>query len=275
MAEVATYLCVCIRRCGYQAERTINQVTSQHHNIIVCGHLLKEGHLAHLPRNTVLFNSEQLEDKLGWHLSSGTYRRIIDSHFVWDYSAHNLATISHEWKVAIPFHYCAALRRTNLKRTCGETLLFYGALSKRRRSIVAELRDAGVKVRVLFDVYGNARDAEMFNSWAVLNLHKSDSTNVFEPVRCFYPLINRIPVISESFRREPLTAVFEQSLFVAGTETLIEDIVALYEDRESLEDKAIPLMESFARTDPIPYFEEALARYFAFLEVDSTAGLAK
>ncbi len=40
-------------------------------------------------------------------------------------------------------------------------------------------------------------DAMLLRAWAVLNLHKADDTIAFAPIRCFYPLINGIPVISE------------------------------------------------------------------------------
>jgi hypothetical protein len=98
-----------------------------------------------------------------------------------------------------------------------------------------------------------------------LNLHKSDALSVFEPVRCFYPLINRVPVISEPFSHEPLTEPFERSVLIAGATTLLEDIQALYARRESLEDECGPLLDEFARTDPIPHFQAALSKYFAYL----------
>jgi hypothetical protein len=99
-----------------------------------------------------------------------------------------------------------------------------------------------------------------------LNLHKSGDRSVFEPVRCFYPLINRIPVISEPFSREPLTEPFERSVLIAGAETLLDDIAALCAEGDALEGRCGPLLDEFARTDPIPHFQTALSRYFSYLE---------
>lgn len=266
LSEITRYLCDCIGRCGHQVDITTNFLSSEKHNVIVGAHLVEEKHRALLPRNTIVFNSEQLADDAGWHFSTGVYRRIVDSHFVWDYSEHNLSIIGHDRKAQIPFHYCAALRRTDMPRTPGDAFLFYGVLTKRRRNLLTRLRQAGVKVRILFNVYGDARDARMFNCRAVLDLHKSDELNLFEPVRCFYPLINGIPVISEPFRSELLLEAFEKSMFVTGGETVVEDIVALYKAGTEFERSADRLVETFAATDPILRVRDALAKYFRFLE---------
>ena len=265
LTEIAHYLYDCIGKCGHRVQNTRNYISGEQHNVIIGAHLMQEEHLPLLGRNTIVFNSEQLGDA-GAPFATELYRRIINSHFVWDYSCHNLAKIGHDWKVQIPFFHCAALKRSDLRRRAGDALLFYGALSERRKNILVRLHESGVAMRVLFDVYGDARDAEMFNCWAVLNLHQSDERQLFAPVRCFYPLINRIPVISEPFCRDPLLSIFEQSMFVTGAHTLVEDIVALYRARGDFERKAEHLVETFARSNPIPHVRDALAKYLDFFE---------
>jgi len=266
LTEIAHYLYDCIGRCGHQVQNTQNYISSQHHNVVIGAHLMREEHLHLLGRNTIIFNSEQLGDEAASPFWTALYRHIIDSHFVWDYSCHNLAKIPHDRKAQIPFYYCAALKRNDFRRTPGDALLFYGVLSERRKRILVKLHEAGVNVRVLFDVYGDARDAEMFGCWAILNLHLSDERQLFAPVRCFYPLINRIPVISEPFRRDPLQDIFEHSIFVTGAETLVEEVAALYAARGQLEERAKPLIENFSGSDPIPHVRDAVARYLEAFE---------
>ena len=107
-------------------------------------------------------------------------------------------------------------------------MLLYGDIAERRERILRALGDAGISVTVLFGQYGAQRDAEMFASLAVVNLHKTDDTTLFEPIRCFYPLINRIPVISESVGADQTAEPYRDSVCFLDGGDFVVALVDLY-----------------------------------------------
>ncbi|MGH7058723.1 MAG: hypothetical protein ACREFZ_12790, partial [Acetobacteraceae bacterium] len=148
LREAAEYVHFMLTACGFPSRLSPNQLALDAHNIIFCAHLLRERDLARIPADSIVFNSEQLDDANGWHFASGVYGRILESFHVWDYSLRNLAGIRHERKSFIPFLYCRALARPGMRRAPGRTLLFYGALTERRKRILEAIENAGVPVDV-------------------------------------------------------------------------------------------------------------------------------
>jgi hypothetical protein len=211
LAEAVDYLHAELRRCGYQARTSCNALDVDAYNVMVCGHLLSMEDLARLPPDTIIFNSEQLVEHNGRHFASGVYRILLARHHVWDYSPVNLTHITHDRASVIPFLYCDQLARTSWRHTPGNSFLFYGSLTPYRRRLLQRLRDLGLELTVVVGEYGAARDRRLFECRAVLNLHKTEDRRLFEPIRCFYPLINGIPVISEE-TTDPGADLFRDSM---------------------------------------------------------------
>jgi len=184
LAELVEYL---VAELG--AALAINAIDPDAQNIVVGAHLLGD---AVLPASTVIFNSEPL----GGHAWPG-YPALLARHRVWDYAIANRVHVPHDRFDVLPFAYCEALRRTQLVHRPGDALLFYGVITPYRRAILDGLRARGVAIDTVTGEYGTGRDVRMMRARAVLNLHKTEDRSVFEPVRCFYPLINGVPVISE------------------------------------------------------------------------------
>lgn len=207
LAEAIEYLRAMLVACGHACELTRNHLVVGGPNIVAGAHLLAEAQLAQLPPDTILFNSEQLADRT---LAHPAYLRALERCHVWDHAVRNLARLGHERAAVIPFLFCPALVRP-VPRLAGDALLFYGALTPHRRAILDELQAAGIPVEILFGVYGAERDARMMRARAVLNLHKTGDAGVFEPIRCFYPLINGVPVISEA-TDEPAADAFRDAM---------------------------------------------------------------
>jgi hypothetical protein len=270
LVEAADYLADCIRRCGHESQRTVNSTMADAHNVIFCSHLLHASQYAGLPATTIIFNGEQLNLESDWTHARSDYKRLLETRFVWDYAAANLDRITHARKAQIPFYFSAALQRTDITAKPGNTLLFYGALTKRRNRIIERLKSEGLKVRALFNVYGDARDREIFNCWAVLNLHKSDESDLFEPIRCFYPLTNGIPVISETFRSDAMCDIYRSSMHVFETRVLAKEVAALARDRAGFDRTARAFLAGFAATDPLPHVSRAIDSYLATLVPAST-----
>jgi len=258
LADAAEYLVAMLEACGEPARRTRNHIQTDGDNVVLCSHLLGAEQLAQLPPRTILFNSEQLGDTTARHLESGTYLNALGTFRVWDYAHGNAARIPHERVSVIPFLYCSALVRPRARER-GSSLVFYGAMTDRRRVILDAIRARGVPVEAVFGEYGAELDRRMFRARAVLNLHKSDDASVFEPIRCFYPLINRIPVISEHVDGEAAADAFRESVAFCSADSLLDDIVRWW----GASDEIAARTETFQTTSARDAIARAVAEYRA------------
>ena len=250
LSDAADYIHWSIIACGYPAARTINELARNAHNVVFCAHLLGGKAAERIPPDSIIFNSEQLDDPESRHPNHDGYRNLLDRCFVWDYSECNLTHVGHDRKCVVPFGYCEPLRRRDMVREAGASLLFYGSTSPRRQEIVREVQSSGIAVTWLFGEYGKERDAKMLRSWAVLNLHKQDQTSAFEPIRCFYPLINDVPVISED-SDDPTADSFRSTVFFFDRTSLVAEIKRLYDNRPEFQRTSGTMLESFRRRSPL------------------------
>lgn len=274
LSEVWIYLTDVLQRCGYEAKASINTLMPDAHNVLLCGHLLPAKMLSQIPLNTIVVNSEKLEQSDGWYLANGNYSQLIKSFTVWDYSARNLAHVPHDRKAQIPLYYASALKKPQPRDADGP-LLFYGCITPRRADILNGLQKAGVPIAVApFGCYGDARDQLMYQASAVLNLHTDAERKVFEPVRCFHPLINGIPVITEEFHDEPMFDAFRRSMFVVPSDDPATHIAKLLADRTTFRSVGALHTQTFAVTDPLPDVRRAVESYLASLNPATSAVVA-
>lgn len=257
LKEAADYLDATLRACGYRSARTENHVSAAAYNIIFCSHLLSPQQFAMIPSDSIIFNSEQLEDTAGWHMGDGTYPDLLSRFFVWDYSSRNLARVPHPNKCVIPFLYCRELMRADVARERGLSLLFYGAVTPRRQRILEKLQWSGVPVQAVFGEYADQRDLKMLRSWAVLNLHKDENAAAFEPIRCFYPLINAVPVISEDVS-DPSADDFRDSVFFFDAASFTDAVIDLYRNQGMFGARSGEMLDAFRWKSPLPAVAEAV-----------------
>lgn len=266
LAEIVEYIYAGLVACGYEAVQTKNRIMQDAHNIVICGHALDEAAVDDIPDNTILFNSEQLQNKAGW-LFKGRYGSLLQRCYVWDYSLKNLAEIGHDRKAFLPLLFCPALERTPPARSApGDTLFFYGFRSPRRIALIEAIRHAGVPVEVLSDIYGNERDVRTRNAWAVLNMRCWEDLAVFEAVRCAYPLNNGVPVICEVAAADPTFGVYEDWLFAFKTEALVENIARLHRDPVTFNRMAAEKTASFRETSGADAIRWAVEDYLGSLQ---------
>lgn len=260
--EAAEYLQDLIGRSGVPAMLSGNRIMPDHHNVLLGAHLLSDAQAAALPADTIVFNSEQLGNAEGWYFRSGVYRQLLSRLDVWDYSINNLRHIPHVRKHAIPFLFSPALIRDTPPGP-SPGLLFYGAATERRITILNELHAAGVPVTAIGELYGAQRDALMRCAWAVLNLHNADSVENFEAIRCFHPLINGIPVISEDATDDPSADVLRDYLFRFKRDELVPGILGFMQSPEQFGEQVRSRLDAFRRTDPLSAFAPILAATLA------------
>jgi hypothetical protein len=100
----------------------------------------------------------------------------------------------------------------------------------------------------------------MLRSWAVLNLHKSNETVAFEPIRCFYPLINDVPVISEDVTDASADA-FRDSVFFFARASLVDGVCDLYRNPVSFGNRAATMLHAFKQESPLPQIASAVGQF--------------
>lgn len=261
LREAAEYIHAMLLATDHSSVLTTNQIIDSNINIVFCAHLLKAEDAIRLPANSIIFNSEQLDNEDGWYFKTGVYKALLCRHHIWDYSRSNLEKIPHHRKSFIPFGHSSALIRKNIRRRPGNSLLFYGVLTPRREKIIQQIMAAGVPVKSISNQYGFERDVKLFRSWAVLNLHNSDDTRAFEQIRCFYPLTNQIPIISENTPDDSSREPFEKSVFFFDLKDIAKGCSSLFNNPASFATQAQAMLQNFVDYPVKTAFEQAITEY--------------
>ena len=242
LLEAAEYVVAKSREAGYEAGLSKNRILPTGLNIVFGAHINPKSQL-NLGKNVVIFNSEQLPEQSAW--INADYKSVLNQYYIWDYSKFNLENIKHESKRLVCFHYAGALSRVVQSATPEYDLVFYGSLNDRRRKILNTLREShGLKVLDFYGLYGPERDVLLANTKALLNLHFYDS-QIFQQIRAFYPLINRIPVISENFPTQSAPPIYSETVFTPGSELFEGFVVGLLRDQGAFAAEAARRSDAF------------------------------
>lgn len=193
--------------------------------------------LDQLPPDTIIFNTEQLhllrniDEKLSSEESKSTYLnnllQFTSRYETWDYSLRNIQRFKELGITNVrlfQFGYQSQLRRISMAGHKDIDILFYGAINERRRSILAALEKAGLRVKALFNVYGYERDEWIARSRLVLNMHQIESGNL-ELIRLFYLVLNKVPTVSEFDFSSAIEPPFSNQLEFATYESLCERVL--------------------------------------------------
>jgi len=164
--------------------------------IVLGAGLLPRLNLPSLPSDLILFNLEQVQPNSPWFTAA--YLDLLRNFPVWDYSRQNIRELRRLGITHVTF--CGIGYEPELSRIPAAEedidILFYGSINERRKKILDGLLQAGVKLKPLFGLYGEERDAFIARSKIILNIHFYDA-RVFEIVRISYLLANKKFVISE------------------------------------------------------------------------------
>jgi hypothetical protein len=184
--------------------------------------------------NDVVFNLEQLYDGC-MHVSEAYVRQMERCH-VWDYAECNrewlmdrhdivverLLHIGHAPELAVP--------RT-LPKVRPIDVLFYGWLRPRRTSVLQQLRDKGLNVVAMEQVYDDALYDLMRRSKLVLNIHMHPSA-VLEVLRVVPAVMLGVPVLSEPSTSPSLIYPWKHVLHMAPYEQLADRVMVLLQHYE-------------------------------------------
>ena len=91
-----------------------------------------------------------------------------------------------------------------------------------------------------------------------LNLHKSKEVDYFESVRCFYPLINKVPVISEEVNFHKKDNYYQDSIFFIKKKNFISEFFNLINDKVEFENKSKMKLSNFEKNDGYNSFKNSI-----------------
>jgi hypothetical protein len=231
--EVAWLLAASISELGFECDAKLNEPDKERVNILLGGHLLTStGSLKGI--RYIPYQLEQLSSNEGaWNDNLNLL--LSQATEVWDYSVENIAFLATKGISAkhVPVGYHRVLERIPDIQPKEADVLFYGSLGGRRKPLLDKLAASGsLKVKAIFGVYGQERDAWISRSKIVLNIHYYD-VKIFEAVRISYLINNRIFVLSEESAINPYPGVTIPMAPYDG----IEDAIRMYLADDHLRDK--------------------------------------
>lgn len=195
--ELAELLFFSLEELNHIVTIGYNSISNDSINILIGCHLLNTNYIKEIPKSTIILNTEQIAaDNAPWNSNIFNWMSSFTS---WDYSSSNikkLKTIGIDTTKLLKIGYQKELNRIPKNLDKNIDILFYGCLNDRRSAVINALKLVGLKVETLFGIYGQERDRYISRSKVVLNHHFYDS-QIFEVVRVFYLLTNKVAVAAE------------------------------------------------------------------------------
>tara|TARA_B110000503_G_scaffold63309_1_gene100005 strand:- start:190 stop:948 length:759 start_codon:yes stop_codon:yes gene_type:complete len=194
-----------LKKNNNSVEISFNQFDNTKTNIVFFGFNLPDEVV--LPKKTIIFQSEDLAKTTSWIFDGERgqkYLRLLENYPFIDYSKSNLHLVENKNKTYLPFLYCDKLKST-FERNPLSYFLFYGSLTNYRKKVINNLNQFPIKSLDAGSYwnYGFYRNKLLLESAALLNIHKNETANKFESIRCFFSLINNVPFITESYALDP------------------------------------------------------------------------
>ena len=249
LSELAETLIYGLAGLGADFQFAINELAENATNIVLGAHLLDPRAMRDLPDGTILYNSEQIDDKSSW--INGPYMELLRRCTIWDYSEANVARLQSRGVRRIqyvPVGYVPQLTRIPTVAHQDIDVLFYGAINERRKNILEGLIARGLRIEFLSGVYREERDRLIARAKVVLNMHYYDAS-VFEIVRVSYLLSNEKAVVAECGETTTLEADIRDAVRAVPYDRLIDACVELAADTNKRANLARNGFEIFARRD--------------------------
>lgn len=267
LQEVIEALQEVLTTLGFDVDSTLNQPLEGATNIYFLAHLLQESERDSLPPGSILYNFEQIFH--GAPALTPIFLELVRRHEVWDYSQRNLTMLRFLSGARnlryVPVGYAPGLTRIPSASEQDIDVLFYGSINERRRVILGQLRESGLRVEQLFGVYGSERDAYIARAKVVLNLHYYPS-QILEMVRVSYLLANAKALVCECEPDSEFDPGLRGALRAVPYTGLVKACVELVADaatRRTLETRAL---EAILGYDWAPVLDSA------FLPVKADCG---
>ncbi len=237
--EIADLLTYSIRELGFEANTSFNNIDQSKINIIIGIHLVDfNSYIGQIPSTSIILNTEQLGGVFSdWN--QNIIKWFESNLELWDYSDKNIKYLKQlgiKNVKKLNIGYQPELRNLVNNNDYEIDVLFYGCINERRKYILEELHNKGLKVKTLFGVYGKQRDQWIRHSKLVLNLHFYD-TQIFEIVRVFYLQTNSVAVVGEVNNTTIIEQRFKDGVFAASYDKLVDSVISLVGDESKLKEQ--------------------------------------
>lgn len=248
--ELGELLYFSLKELGHEVSFGFNNLEPSATNILIGCHLLDPSFIPQIPDSTIILNTEQVYGETDWNKPIFAWAK----HFqIWDYSPKNITKfnqlgIDRTKLFKIGFQKELARLDSNVPKEID--VLFYGSVNERRKVILDALEAKGLKVKVLFGVYGKDRDEWIERSKIVLNHHYYES-QLFEIVRVFYLLSNSVAVVGEVNEATSIDTIYRDGIYAARYENLVDHCVELVRNqqlRDQLKLKALQAISKYPQT---------------------------
>ena len=256
--ELGELLYFSLQELGQEVTFGFNNLEPTATNILIGCHLLDPSFITQIPPSTIILNTEQIYGETDWN------KPIFDwaKHFqIWDYSPKNIEKLNQmgiERTRLLKIGFQKELARLNSNKSKEVDVLFYGSVNERRKIVLDGLEARGLKVKVLFGVYGKERDEWIERSKVVLNHHYYEA-QIFEIIRVFYLLTNSVAVVGEVNKTTSIDSIYQDGIYASQYEDLISDCVELVNHqalRVQFQEKALAAISKYPQA---PFTQEALS----------------
>jgi hypothetical protein len=182
-----------------------------------------------LGKDLILYNSEQMTRQAAFLELKGRFE-LGDIVEIWDYSKVNVGILKTKgfpvrW---VPYRIDSKRSRRLFdyaKQPKIYDVGFCGSTNSRRLDILSQLEDRGLKVLIIDNLSGDARDRLMGQCRIILNIHAGDEYSVFESIRCEPWIHVNIPVVSEnSLDNDERCINLNYNQIVPGVCQIIDDL---------------------------------------------------
>ena len=192
--EVIECLAYSLSALGYDVSYKANVFVPGEQNIVLGAQFADPK--TPFPDGTVLYNLEQLGGN-PMHLISP---ELIKRYRIWDHSIANLLYWKEHDVAAdyVPIGFCSQLSRIAPVNYPDLDVLFFGAISPRRKKVIAQLLEMPDIKFHLGVGFGKERDPLIARAKVILNMHYYEQPQLFEQVRVSYLLANRKCIICET-----------------------------------------------------------------------------
>lgn len=182
---------------GHTCQYSESTLSTSHTNIIFGAQTIPLEYLKNLPRQTIIYNFEQMREINKKHMRPQI--QFAASHFqIWDYSEANRESwfnLGAKCRI-VPVGYAPVLTKVEKMPDQYIDVLIYGAPGQERLDAFFNLCHAGLVVVFACGLYGNRRDELIARSKIVLNVTLYSQSKIFEIVRTSYLLANKKMVVS-------------------------------------------------------------------------------
>ncbi|MFQ5685376.1 MAG: hypothetical protein ACE5GV_01820 [Candidatus Scalindua sp.] len=192
--------------------------------VVLGANLLPHARDINIPPESILYNLEQIQEGSPW--LKPEYIDLLSRFQVWDYSPQNIAALEKYNVRNVRLCRVGYVPQLDYISDLPEyeediDVLFYGTLNERRRAVIMQLKEEGLRVESTFGVYGLRRDRLISRSKIVINIHYYES-KVMEIIRLSFLLANKRFIVSENGNDKSVELSFEGGIVFVDYGSIVE-----------------------------------------------------